>query len=652
MTENGNLYFADEKRGILTIDKSDGKQKIFIPTTGSSTGDGGVATSATITNPSRIALDFQNRLLILDRTIIRRVDLNQNPPTIETIIGGGTDTSDTVANPLQVQIYPHGNDWPQNKIPFFALPNGDIIFMTEYGRKDTNDPDHRYRIYKSATGAVESHYIAKGGVSWDTGDYYHTVIDTANPDPDLSNCRVNAPAFAYDPYTSQLTGIRAQVESHANWTNCPRNDGNTVDIYYSVTYFDPATGHVVPDLANYDQSAGYASHHMITGMDGKLYQAVNTNYINRINFDGTTTRVLGSGTQGTCPDGTQATSCNLSVRDFFGDGVNALDTRLDNPKWIARQNNGIITYGDSYYFKEFSIAGNVKIIAGNGNYGTPNTVGVDAKTVGMYDYNWWEQDPTSGDLYVRGEWRRMHRLNRSTGQWEQVVGGGANEYWNNDGQGGSSRNSSRHLLVIGIDDSGRVLTNNMKYNGTAGHYEDFMWKLYDPFNATPYLQTHIAGTNNPATTYSGGYYGMVDGAATATGKMPYYSYTGPVSWDAVGGKWVAIQRALDSINNNYGKQVWFITPGATMNVVATLPRPVSYNYLYVRRLGKEFLYYRNGSRIYEHDLTNNIDNGALPWSMSTLNVQGYKMIYDSSTSSLIFPCNQNGLGCIAQYFLP
>lgn len=39
-------------------------------------------------------------------------------------------------------------------------------------------------------------------------------------------------------------------------------------------------------------------------------------------------------------------------------------------------------------------------------------------------------------------------------------------------------------------------------------------------------------------------------------------------------------------------------------------------------------------------------------AMPTMYVQGYKMIYDSGNHSLIFPCNQNGLGCVAEYFLP
>lgn len=104
-------------------------------------------------------------------------------------------------------------------------------------------------------------------------------------------------------------------------------------------------------------------------------------------------------------------------------------------------------------------------VAGNGNSASYQGLGVDARTTAMYDYNWWEMDPASGDIYARYHWHGMARLNRGTGMWERVVGGGANEYWNNDGQSGSNRIANRHMLIIGIDDQGRVLTNNMKWNG-------------------------------------------------------------------------------------------------------------------------------------------------------------------------------------------
>lgn len=674
MTSSGDLYFADDKRGILTIDRADGKQKIFISATGTSTGDGGVATSATLNQATKIALDYQNRLLIVDRNRIRRVDLNQNPPTIDTIIGGGSDTADTVADPKQLSIYSHAlTGWNNRSFPFFALPNGDIYFSSEYALKEWNNPNYRIRVFKAATGQVTSKYLVSGSSSADTGDSYDPTVD-------LSGCRLFGAAFKFDPMTSQILGITAQTIHGQYMTNCQRPDAG-VDERYSRAYFDPVTLAATP----LDDWAGYASYHGRHGMDGNVYHIIGRSYVDRINFDGTHTRVLGSGTQGECADGTAALSCNITVSDLFvdpsgkfyfvdggtirtvdidgnvytlagqrrnfGDGVNALNARFDSPLWVDQLNNGDLIVGDSYYYKQFSIEGNVNIIAGNGNYASTSTLGVDAKTTGMYDFNWWVADPATGDLYTRGHYERVFKLNRSTGFWEQVVGCGPTEYWLNDGLAGTNKAcNGRHLLVIGFDGS-KVLTSNMKYNSVDSHYEDFMWKTYDTTDlVTPFRQDHVAGTNDPAKTYVGGYHGMIDGATAADNKMPYYSYPSNPTWDSVGGRWITAQRAYDNVAES--RQIWSVTPGGTMNLLITLPRYIHQAYVYVRHSGKEWFYYRYGSLLYYHNLTDNIDMGALNWTIPTMNAQGYKLIYNSSRHSLIFPFNQNGLGGVAEYYLP
>ena len=675
ITSNGDLYFADDKRGVITIDRADGKQKIFIQATGTSSGDGGVATAATLNQATKIALDYQNRLLIFDRNRIRRVDLNLNPPTIDTIIGGGVDTADTVADPKQLSIYNHAlTGWNNRSFPFFALPNGDIYFKSEYATKDWNNPDLRIRVYKAATGQVTSKYIISSASSADTGDSYDPTVD-------LSGCRVFGVAFKFNPMTSAIEGITAQTTHYPSFTNCTRPDGG-LDERWSRAYFDPVTLAATP----MDDWAGYASYHGRHGMDGNVYHIIGRNYVDRINFDGTHTRVLGSGTQGECPDGTPALSCNMTISDIFvdpsgktyfvdggairtveangnvytlagqrrnyGNGVNALNSRFDSPLWVDQLNNGDIIVGDSYYFKQFTIEGNINVIAGTGNSGVA-PLGVDAKTVSLYDYNWWVADPANGDIYTRGNAERVYKLNRSTGFWELVVGCGANDYWNNDGLAGSSRkcNSSQsYLLVVGFDGS-KILTTNMKYNSTEAHYEDFMWKTFDTSDAvTPYRQDHVAGTNDPAKTYVGGYEGMIDGAVAATNKVPYYSYSGNPTWDSVGSRWITMQRAYDSTASS--KVVWQIVPGGTMNILVTLARPVHQAYVYVRHSGKEWLYYRYSNRLYYHNLTDNIDMGALNWTIPTMNAQGYKLIYNSTRHSLIFPFNQNGLGGVAEYYLP
>jgi hypothetical protein len=89
VTNDGTIYFRDYQKGILKVDPATGKQTLFIPTTGTSSGDGGSALSATLRQPNFINLDFQNRLLIFDYNIIRRVDLNQKL-SVEDLIASMT----------------------------------------------------------------------------------------------------------------------------------------------------------------------------------------------------------------------------------------------------------------------------------------------------------------------------------------------------------------------------------------------------------------------------------------------------------------------------------------------------------------------------------------------------------------------------------
>jgi hypothetical protein len=171
VTPEGTIYFRDIRRGILVVSPTDGIQKIFIPTTGTASGDGGPVTSATLRLPVKIALDYQNRLLIYDYDRIRRVNTAVNPMTISTIIGGGALTADGTA-PLSLQIsaltsYANANIAYS---PFFALPNGDIYFQSDgWGQKPSTG--FRIRVYKSALNQIQSVYVSG------TGDNYNAAQD-------------------------------------------------------------------------------------------------------------------------------------------------------------------------------------------------------------------------------------------------------------------------------------------------------------------------------------------------------------------------------------------------------------------------------------------------------------------------------------------
>ena len=666
VTENGTVYFNDYKRGILTIDPEDGKQKVFIKNTGTSTGDGGAATNATLRYATKIALDFQNRLLILDTNRIRRVNLNEATPTISTIIGEGSDNSDTVANPLDVNFHTHSsNSWSSRNMPFFATPNGDIYFMSDYGIKNWDAASYRLRIYKAASNSVISKYVTGTG-------------DALNHSQNILECRVSHFGLAYNPTNSQLTGAMVQTYHEDSYGTC--NDYND---RYTNAYLDPDTFVARNDL--YYDGYRYYRYFPITGMDGKQYKTIDRNYVMRNNWDGTYTKVLGSGTRGHCEDGTPALSCNMDIQDFFvtptgkfyftdagqirtidsagkvvtlfgqhpayGDNINALNARFSYIDTVARLDNGKIITADprSYYFKEFTIEGNINIIAGNGNYGHQDFT-TDPKQQKLYTGSYFLADKSNGNIMARrGSNGDIIRLNRSTNLWERIIGSGATNFWDADGQAGLNINGTvsgnkSHGLPIGFG-GGKLLVSRMRHNDTEKHWEDFALKTYDSSNN--FTQAHLAGTNNPADTWTGGSAGLCSsGSSAATCKVPHWDYWGSNAWwDAANNRWILIGRY------RIERQVWSFTPGGNAVKLAHTARNIDESAIWLNESGTDMLYYCYGGKIYKHNITTDTDLGLMNWPISNLRCVGLRMDHNPTNNSIIFPFEQNGLYGVAEYFL-
>ena len=115
---NGNLYFADaSNHRIRKIDTSGNISTIAGTGTEGFSGDGGAATSATLDYPYRVTFDSNGNLYIPDlgNSVIRKVDTNGN---ISTFAGNGTEgysgdggaaTSATLSNPWGVTVDASGN---------------------------------------------------------------------------------------------------------------------------------------------------------------------------------------------------------------------------------------------------------------------------------------------------------------------------------------------------------------------------------------------------------------------------------------------------------------------------------------------------------------------------------------------------------------
>lgn len=669
-SDDGKIYFADYKRGVLIVDPADGKQKLFIPKTGTSTGDGGPAQSATLNYPLKITLDYQGRLLIFDYNRIRRVDINMENPTIETIIGGGSSTADTVADPLDLKIS-HAGTWSRetNAMLFTPLPNGDLYFHSENSMNSTST-EHRMRVFKSATGQIESFYLTGTGDAW-------------QPTQDLSPCRIGAVGLKFNQNTSVIEGITGQVYHHKNYTGCGMYTSSS-DYTYARAYFDPTSGESITALDN-----GHRWYNRInfTGMDGLSYVSNGNSTIYRNNFDGTYTKILGSGVLGECADGTLATSCNVDIFTAFvtktskiyfndrgkirtidedgnvitvfgqgygyGDDINAVNSRFANISRVVRLNNGKVVVNDTsaMYYKEFTPDGNIEIVAGNGSIAGANTT-AQADTQPIRHPYHMAVDRATGNIYsdiVNSLYGNIAMLNRTTGVWEHILSNSSGTPYYEataDGLVGSSidvSGSHNRGYPAGFA-NGHLFLNRMRYDSTNKRYDNYMLKKYDSNDS--YRQSHVIGKlgyenlNESCTELRTA---PVDGSTCA---YEYWDNHRVVFYDSNADRYISAK-----MYRGAQRRVFAYNSDGTVEQIAYTSRNIDDGYAYARRAGVDYIYYCHGSRLYGHNITTNSDLGPLSWSMTGFNCRGVQFDYNPTNDSIIFPFEQNGLYGVAEYFL-
>lgn len=669
VSKDGTFYFADNKRGILTIDQDDGKQKIFIRATGVSSGDGGPAVNATLQHAHKITLDYQNRLLIHDRDRIRRVDLRSSTPTIETIIGGGADQSDTVNDPRQVYMNPHDpNDWWNQTMVFFAMPNGDIYFQSDYAFKEHHQPTFRLRYYQEATRKVFAKHVTGLG----------NAIDPAQ---DISKCRLLNFGLRFNTSNSSLTGATLHNWYENGWPGCSAS-GNIVRVHIDPITF-AATG-------NNDDGYRWWHYQHYTGMDGNLYIIVSRHYIMRMNFDGTYTRILGEGTKGECADGTAATSCLIDIQNFFvstngkmyftdrgvirtvdssgnvktlfgqklsyGHNVNALNARMSDVTRAYQLNNGKVVVNDrgGNYIKEFTMEGNINIIAGDGAARNINlATSADAQSVLEADYI--VVDKVTGDLYgpyLHHGYGSYAKMNRTSGLWEHIIGdlAGGTHFTAADGVLGLNVEAVQSEYSRGLPmafDNNQLVLARMRHNYTDKRWEDNMIKSYNALDG--FRQSHLTGVLGwPADNNDRNFCDASSPVAAATCEMPHWDTTRHFQWDPVLGRWIT----AIIYGGGSEREVYEIYPDGNIKKIVTTPNAIHDSFLFRWESGQEILYYCNGSRIRKVNITTQMDLGDLPWSMPNMSCRGITMSYNATNNSIVFPFEQNGLNGVAEYYLP
>lgn len=689
--DDGTFIFRDMIRGLLKVDATTGLLTSLIPTTGSSTGDGGSISAATLNNPYKIALDYQNRVLIWDNDRIRRIDFSTN--TISTLIGGGSQTSDNVVSATQVNINPaagltnqwEGEQYRSRYSPLVVLPNGDIYFQSENWQWDYLG--QRFRVYHPGAGN-EIQSIYPSGVGTSFGNTLNINLGT------IYDLRLS-----FDPVTSAVENLYVTIANV--WGRNSFRKTGVIGDEYEMSILDPITyapvstnpADHVPALTSGQCCETWA--YRITGMDGKLY-ALTGNYGTLQKYNSTTktwSTIIGSGI-GSCADGTVATSCPNKITAAFidkkgkvyfmddgqlrtvtsagkvatiygqsfsyGDGGSPLQARFGALSEIQAANDGTLLMLDKREVsaRETNAARSIiNHLTGNGTFGYP-AVGVDVGNQPIHTD--WDRigmtyDQSTKTIYYtrwNGSSREVIKLNRATNQWQTFVGAGATSYISADGLSGNQV-AFDALRVVGFG-GGKVLVQNLSNWYDPGYdsgrtYSDSAFTLYDSSTTVQSTLLKYAGAIN---FWTGGFYNGLNLCADGTSLSAcisgiiWWGGGSPVVYDSAGARWLYL--------NIWNSSIRIIDPAVgTMQTLANLPHQ-PYGLAYRVSNGHTSVYYcGNDSNLYKYDVTVATETRmALPTTMKCppIGLLPYSnpVVYDPSTDKILFIWYQGGLYGVAQ----
>jgi large repetitive protein len=669
---NGTIYFRDATRGILKVDPADGLLKEFIKISTSSVGDGVAVTSATVKNPIAISLDYQNNLLVYDNTIIRKVNLAANPPTISTIIGGTAPLvgSDNIANAKNLGFStPSKTDVGVTN--FHPLPNGDLIFKSDY----QGGYDSVLRWYHASDGSISTvHFSGTGAIA-------------QAPSIDVSACGLAGVGPILDS-SGNLTGfLGAMLINPTNVRPACAYDLN----YNRLNLIFSTNGALIENINS--TNIVYEVGQIRLGKDLNLYGFTH-GYLKR--YDSATKLWVNlNSSSGFCNDDIAFSSCPISVDDFFvdsnskiyfaengrvrtvndsgnvqtiagqsmfyGDTLAPLQARFRTLSSIGLWNDGTddrvanLDTGN-HRIREFKLSptSTINTVAGTGTSGSPS-LSVPANTTAIRDINsnstnyLFAVDPT-GNIYMTNNSDKIGKLNRSTGYWTNFAGGGSTSYATGDTLTGTDiffSNGNSMPFVLGASSS-EIIVHTSTRNG--GSYDNPFLKS---FNVVSGVMSTVAGKIATAISAASNWCSTSTSLSSCVVPRADTSPTprGPAAYDPFDSAWL--------VSFDTDLTIRKLIPGGAMQTYFTAAGAFRGYALRKEKSGavvtNETLYYCDTSgtpaRIKKVDMLTNTTT-SLAWPISSMSCSGFNMIYNSNRNSLIFMYQQNGLEGIAEYLNP
>jgi uncharacterized protein YjdB len=381
---------------------------------GTSTGDGGAATSSTLNGPTGIAFDASGNIYVAEYG--HRVRKISSSGTITTFAGTGTmgfsgdgsaATAATLKNSTYLSIDASGN-----------------LYISDEGN---------YRIRKVSTSGIITTFAGNGATSYGGEGLAATATGLNSPEGTTFDASGNMYlAGNGDNRVFKITPAGIKTTVAGNGTGGAGADGGAAT---ATNVFNPLG--VAVDAS------------------GNLYIAdYNNNRIRKVSTSGIITTVVGTGTAG-----------------FSGDGGAATAAKLNNPSDVAIDGSGNMYIADytNQRIRKVSTSGIISTIAGTGTAsysgdGVAATAAILNAPIGV-------KTDVSGNIYIAD--RGNHRLRKITGD---LLGGsicvGASVILSNATAGGtwSSSNSNATVGSTGIVTGANVGTAVISYTMPGGCY--------------------------------------------------------------------------------------------------------------------------------------------------------------------------------------
>jgi len=642
VTKTGYIFFKYKGFGLAYISPETGLLNVLIPQTGTFAGNGVNATAATLRSLSRITLDYEGNVLLWDYDRIRKITLSVSPWRIDTLVGGGADTSDG-ASALSANIYINNNT-----NMFTTVPNGRIYYQR--GKE--------IWFFDPSDSKVKKH-LSLGGIGTST-------MVGVNASYDNDTCPMSFTTFAFNKTTSAMTKIMRKGGMNTNPV-C----GNLAPGAFTSghnTSFNVTTG---VSEAPHPISMHWSTT-SFTGMDGKIY-LLPQGRANLHRYNPVTNlyeNLLGSGPSGRCVDGTPAANCPVIVMSafvnefgkiFFLDmGVIRTIDQSGNVQTMAGQprNYGIGTNpisarfskiaffdvsGDDVYIQnklenqivKFSLAGGMlQHVAGNGISGSP-AHNSTATTSRLANCGWampcgFKIDAANNRLYQTSTNGYLSYIDLATGKWfiENYV-----------------IQSDARISYIGLNSDGLLAyapTRLLAYAPTNGGTTSKV--TLRVVNQNTLSNTIIYGKDQQlsgnATNLCSGVAGTDCTLADALGE----DVQTQTKFDATLDSWLLAYKGRNKINT-------ILALGGTVIPFTTTVQNFE-AYEFQRVGGNEYIFYcgTNGNLYKRNVIAATETQLALP--TPTMKCVGQALQYHSGRDSLIFIYLQNSLYGIAEYKNP